>query len=369
MMICFNCTPDAKDRLDELIKLGSYRDYGEALAAAVRTQVLFEKEVTAKGSIVIGGTTPAVQTVPKTETKTITRTADPKAIAAIPTIFSTFDFPEQQPAGLAEVPGDESPPTHPLPLDRWMFGQQNRLLPAKVNARALIRLFAETGRGLPLAKTAARIAIDAAVLGAYLVALDTRRKSQRDDTWATAFPTTGESSEKGRSRYANQFVAYRNSRDELSGLMIDLKLIAVEGDGKNSVIVPTKAAWELAVLPSPVLDPTGDDAAARFSAEEQAMLLTHIASAVPIEALAYRAILETIGAGNTSPERIDAALKEIVSSDRASELSQSFLASQRSGAVSRMSDLGLVERQREGIRVSYFATKEGVAYGDRLARQ
>jgi hypothetical protein len=58
-------------------------------------------------------------------------------------------------------------------------------------------------------------------------------------------------------------------------------------------------------------------------------------------------------------------MKQSLSEDRAGDLSQSFLASQRSGAVSRMSDLGLIERRREGVRVFYAATEDGVVFLER----
>ncbi len=226
-----------------------------------------------------------------------------------------------------------------------------------------MKLFVEAGKGLPIATTAEKIAVEAASFGDYLVALDKRRETGRDDAFATAFPTTAEDAEKGRARYANQFVAYENSRGELSGLMIDLKLINVILVRKERVIMPTAVAWEFARLPNPILD--GEDGALpeeKFSADERALLIKHIVSSVPVEAFAYRAILEAIKAGHKTPETIDAALKVHVTEDRADKLSQSFLASQRSGAVSRMSDLNLVARVREGIRVSYALTDDGTAF-------
>ena len=371
MMICFTCTAETKDLLDELVTTGSYRDYGEVIAAAVRNQMLFEKEVASKGSIVIGDTTPAperpatvsaTRAAPKPAPKPRARDEPPKPVPGIPVLFGRDGFPDQPPAGLLEPPQDTWLPGQAVPLDRWVFGQQNRLFPAKVNARALIRLFSEAGKGLPISKTAAQIAAEAANLGDYLQALDTRLKTPRDDALATAFPNTGENADKGRARYASQFVVYQNSRNELSGLMFDFKLISVVSDRKESVIVPTKAAWDLATLVNPVLDAVDGEPPAKFSAEERALLLDHITAAVPVEAFAYRAILETIRDGSNTPEKIDAALKAHVSANRAEELSQSFLASQRSGAVSRMSDLGLVERHREGIRVFYAVTEEGGAF-------
>jgi hypothetical protein len=83
---------------------------------------------------------------------------------------------------------------------------------------------------------------------------------------------------------------------------------------------------------------------------------------VPVEVFAYRVILGAVSDGQTSPDQIDTAMKAYLDGQRADTLSQSFLASQRSGAVSRMSDLGLIERRRDGVRVSYTATEDGLAF-------
>ena len=400
MIVCFKCTAETKDELDRLVAIGSYRDYGEAIAAAIRNQILMEQEVTKSGAVIISGHLPA--TTPHQEgaqeerprepvTKTKDRAPAPKltsrrtqsgtannarngdasqprtTTAVVPLLFRMHGFPEEPPAELADLPTDMWAPGQVVPLDRWVLGQQNRLLPAKVNARALIRLFLESPKGLPIAPTAERLAAEAAALGDYLTALDETRKASRDDALATAFPTTGDDTDKGRVRYANQFAVYQNGRGELSGLMVDLKLVNVVPQRKERLIVPTRIAWEFARLPSPVLDGEVDGETEKFTAEERALLLRHIATSVPVEAFAYRAVLKAVQDGNNTPDTIDAALKIYVAEDRAEKLSQSFLASQRSGAVSRMSDLGLVERQREGVRVSYAVTEEGRAFVARFA--
>ena len=53
----------------------------------------------------------------------------------------------------------------------------------------------------------------------------------------------------------------------------------------------------------------------------------------------------------------DNALRERVSSGF--DASTSFVATQRTGAISRMTDLGLVDRRRDGVRVTYVMTKQG----------
>jgi hypothetical protein len=395
MIICFNCTAETKDELDRMVASGSYRDYGEAIAASIRNQVIMEQEIAAKGPLVINAPSsnpqqPLLEPVrdepapvkPAPAAKAAKKPASPRKAAsvakdsnngvmelfelrapvsgpvAVPALFKREGFPGKPPKGLADLPSDMWAPGQVVPLDRWVLGQHNRLLPVKVNSRALVRLFAESSEGLPINATAERLASEAATFGDYLSALDEERKTARDDALAIAFPTTAEDADKGRIRYANQFVVYQNGRGELSGLMVDLKLINVVTLKKMRFIVPTHIAWEFAKLANPVVD-SADGTVEKFSREERVLLLGHILASVPVESFAYRAVLAAVQAGNNSPEKIDAALKAYVAEERAEKLSQSFLASQRSGAVSRMADLGLVERQRDGVRVVYVSTDEG----------
>ena len=225
MIVCFNCTAETKDELDRLVKIGSFRDHSEAIAAAVRNQLLMEKEVAETGAIIIG-TSPATSSAssrgttggaraekvppkgaalpPKPTPRRkengstrISRNGAATPPASVPALFQKEGFPQEAPTGLAELPTDMWALGQVVPLDRWVLGQQNRLLPAKVNARALLRLFLESPKGLPIALTAERIATEAAVLGDYLSALDEARNVSRDDALATAFPTTAEDAEKG----------------------------------------------------------------------------------------------------------------------------------------------------------------------------
>ncbi len=237
-----------------------------------------------------------------------------------------------------------------------------------MNARARIRLFVEEHpKGFPILEireAANRIADEAAKLGDYLAMLDNSRQRSRDDALATAFPrTTGEDAHKGRSRYARQFVVYRDGGGKLSGLMWDLKFVSVVTTRKDDrLIVPTRLAWEFAKLKNPVIDSSVTDRTQKFSPTEQQILLDHIITSVPNEVFAFRAILEAVAAQKKSPEKIDKVLKAYVDDSHAQELSSSFFASQRTGAVSRMNDLGLIVRQRDkddGVSVKYVLTKRG----------
>lgn len=160
MIICFRCTAEAKADLDRLVASGLYRDYDEAIAAAVRNQVLMEQEVGDRGAIIIGEVAvgPSRPAPPngragdptgmshdaernKRSKSGIPPKQEPMLSATVPPVFLLAGFPEEPPKGLTELPGDMWAAGQMIPLDRWVLGQYNRLLPAKANARALVRLF------------------------------------------------------------------------------------------------------------------------------------------------------------------------------------------------------------------------------------
>jgi hypothetical protein len=91
-------------------------------------------------------------------------------------------------------------------------------------------------------------------------------------------------------------------------------------------------------------------------------LLDHINAHVHVERSAYFTLLHAIENGFETPERLDKALGEMARETTDRELPASFIATQRSGAISRMADLGLVARQRTGVRVAYIVTNQGHAF-------
>jgi hypothetical protein len=358
---------------------GGYRDYGEAISAAIHNLLLMEQEVDKTGSILIGGekrtsglkiARPAQHNGEKKtqEQKKPSRThaarADVAAQPTVPDIFRREGLPADPPATLADLPPDTSLQGQVISLDRWVLGQFNRLLPAKANARAIVHLFLDSLCGLDVAEAARTISNQAAALGEYLRWLDTQSGASRDQALATAFPATGDEGENSRARYGNQFVAYKNSKGELSGQMVDFKLVRMVQHGRERRIVPTRVAWGLALLRNPVLDQLPDNNVEKFTLEERAFILNHILQSVPAEAFAYRVLLKAVQEGQNTPQKLDALLQneELWWRKREPGVTLSFLCSQRSGAISRMTDLGLVQRRWEGVRVYYSVTDEGLSF-------
>lgn len=370
MVLCFKCSAETKRDLDELLSHGSYTDYSEAIAAAVRNMVVLTAEVGQAGAVVVQGTGTS-ESGPLIEHQHATGVQKgPRAQVqreAGPTIPVLFRVPIgiQRPETLARMPSDVFYSGQEVPLDRWIFGQFSKLLPVKASCRALANMCAEQRKSLDLDKAAGTVAKEASALGEYLVSLDRSGSVARDEALALGFPMNGENTDKSRLRYANQFVGALSKQGALTGLMVDLKLLYLANDGKRKILL-TQYGWDFALMPNPVLDKLGP-AGAKFGHEEVSYLLRHIQTHVPSEDFAFRTVLTGIRTGSDTPDALDELCKKHIEPERAKDLSDAFVTTQRTGVISRLADLGLVGRQREGVRVSYVLTELGNEYIDRSA--
>ncbi len=359
MVICFNCPKDIRGLLDELVNSGTYRDYSDVLVSAVRNLKILEMEVGGKGALVV---TPSLGPRPS---KADAQDMQVKSGVEIPRIFQIAGLPESA-SSVAEMPTDEWTSGQEISLDRWIFGQYNRLLPAKVSCRALAHLSAKHPEGVPLRQAAARIAEEAALLCNTLKRHDETNLLDRDDALSTAFPdiTSEWSRANALRRYANQFVA-SVSKGKLSGLLFDLKLINYSAEGELRILL-TEPGRQFALMPNPVLEGFHEHPRQKFSTEEANYLLDHIAQNLPVERFAYRAILIALAEGAYTPEKLDSVLqKRYLPASVPGSYGKSFLASQRSGAISRMADLGLTARIRNRQNVTYNVLKAGREFLDR----
>lgn len=370
MVICIQMDGKTKDDLDQLVKVGGYHDCSHAIAIAIANQLLLDQNVGESGRSLVVST--AAKSASPTHTRqSVAANSDsvrPLVPAHIPSVFLLAAYPTGYEA--APLPMDVFAPGHDVPVDRWIFGQHNKLLPVKASCRALAALGAIDKKGTPIARAAADIASFAVELGDYLRKLDDDSSASRDEALSTAFPhSDAEAGDKTRLRYANQFVGSVNKHGQLSGLLVDLKLVNHTG-GKESRIKLTDPGLNFAALKNPILDSEPkSEAQAKFSDEEMTFLLDHIRKSVPAEYSAFRAVLNALVEGSNSPERLDSALKKFMSRRSEKPFTDAFLTTQRSGAISRMADLDLIRRSREGVTVTYVPTEKGKEFLNQALRK
>jgi hypothetical protein len=380
VIICIDVSQRTKDQLEKLLEAGAYRDYSEAVAVAIANQVLLHSSQ-GSGKVATPELLPQSHSVSEAKNGTAPQAHES---LSIPNLFSQLGSSANAPR-FAPYPENNSPRGEDISADRWIFGQHNKLLPVKATCRALARLMSAEGQiNLALAKTASEIASEAVKLGDYFRHLDERLGAHRDDAMSFAFPfSDSPNGDKSRLRYANQFVASLTKQGTLAGLPIELKLVNRD-QSRTPQILLTEAGWLFATMRNPILDDHNNQTSQhqlfstggvilgqrrKFSEEEIEFLLAHIRGQVPAEAFAYKVVLEAIAQGANTPDKLDDALEEYLPKRDEKPFTRAFLTTQRAGVISRMADLGLIHRIREGIKVTYTATAQTFEFSPNPLRQ
>jgi len=360
MIICVNLEPKSKDDLDRLVALGGYRDYSEAVAVAISNQLLLHT-VESSTSFQVTSLPPLIR---EASSKPTESELERQTSALVPTLFGAITE-DHSAVKIAQATHDQSSSGDGTSLDKWIWGQHNKLLPVKAACRALAHLLTRelaSYEGVSLSKASSEIAFEAVKLGDHLRLKEREFGLLRDETLAHGFPRRdAENEDKSRLRFATQFVGSTDSQGNLTGLPADLKLIGIESP-RGTRILLTEAGWRFAAMENPILDAPSTRPARKFTEEEVGFLFDHIMEQVPCESFAFRTVVKLIDGGACTPELLDQALRDYLPDRNENPFSPAFLTTQRAGVISRLSDLGLLQRVRDGIKVRYAMTDDGQKY-------
>lgn len=374
MLICFHATTEAKNALDSILETRHFRDISEAISMALVNYSALTRAVAQGGQIF----TPALPADPTAAAGFATepRPARPATSweqPAIPEVFALKPVALDS-LKLLNAPQALATDANNVPPACWLFGQYNKFLAPKATCRALLNLALESPAGLSVAEASNKISYAACILGDYLLRLDQRLQSKREDAFAAAFPSsaTADGGGESRVRFGNQFVAHTR-QEQLGGFPAALRLLAL--DGKELRLSLTKAGAEFAMLENPVLDCVDAAPTRKFSRSEVDFLLSHVLKMVPEEVSAYLAIFSAIATNANTPEKIDMYLcdrfnlRVVERAKKPTEITATFLTTQRTGAISRMVDLGLITREKAGLRVTYHITASGTEFSKTIKLQ
>lgn len=237
--------------------------------------------------------------------------------------------------------------------DLWMWGQVNRIFPIKVGLRILCNMQKEKGDFIILDDFYKKAGEVARYLGQQLKIIDNQLKRKRDKQVSTALPI-GKNEEKTLWRYVTQFLVIKRTSGILDGAMARLKFINIQSLNNNKYLIGlTKEGIEFTKLINPILE---EDLHSEktLSDEEADFYIQHIKNHVPGESNPFKHILQIIENGVTEMTKIDKELKKIMP-----EWSDSVITTQRSGTLGRMNELGLLNRTKKGIKVTYNISEKG----------
>lgn len=235
----------------------------------------------------------------------------------------------------------------------WIWGQINKILPIKFVIRLLANRISEGDQYVRFEEFVQDACSLARSFGAVLLAYDKEVQRRRDERFSIGFPA-GQNEEKALSRFALQFIGYIRKKDDvLSGALPSLKFANITEDNNNQLIGLTIAGLAFACLRNPILDDFSFSS--RLSKEEVDFYLLHISKNVPGEAYVFKLILSLIEDGTNTREGINTAIQQYTPSGWSSKV----LNTQRAGAMSRLFELGLIEKLRDSIFVKYIVTDRG----------
>ena len=241
--------------------------------------------------------------------------------------------------------------------DLWLWGQINRVLPIKFATRYLAIITSSKGELPELREFGERVSQSARNFGNQLIIQDKRLDIPRDKKLSTGFPT-GDNSEKSQDRYMSQFVGYRKSDGEKTGALFDLKFAnLLETDNERIKIGLTSEGKSFSELNNPVID--NKNYSSSLSKQEIHYYLNHIKRNIPGEVSLLKLILTYISRGIVKRDDMNNTLKKFV---EGSNWSEGLVSTQRSGAISRMYELGLIAKEKIGLEVRYQITSTGINF-------
>ena len=236
-----------------------------------------------------------------------------------------------------------------------LWGQFYKFLPGKVALRVLSSMSNEE---LPILPKFKEKACDVAqAFGAILSSKDKEFGRKSGEKLATSFPKP---TPKSRRRYKNQYIVYvRSSDGRLDGLLPNLKFLNVINESGVYKVGITPAGLDFARLPNPLIDDEGK--LNPLSIDEIKFLTKHIIRTLPNEASHMKIMLHLIDEGVSSRNELNSKMADYYYKYQNPDnlWSSAHINTMRAGLLSRMVELGFIDKSRVGLQVNYRLTKSG----------
>jgi hypothetical protein len=256
----------------------------------------------------------------------------------------------------------------------WMWGQVNRIFPIKLGLRVLYMMLNDD-QAVEL-ETFREKSADIAFEFAKMLRANERTKNiSRDEKVSTGLPLDNDSERtnlvlraqknqrleeissymkheeyKSKLRYKSHFLASVRKDGRLDGAMPFLKFVNIKKHNKEDFYIGlTEAGLEFAKLENLIIEKK--DFSKSLSESEANFYLNHIEKNVRGEYNAIKWLLNKLKSGITEREIINQVLKSEFG--EIWNVSDAVINTQRAGLMARMSELGLIDKEKEGIHVKY----------------
>lgn len=188
----------------------------------------------------------------------------------------------------------------------------------------------------------------------WLKDIDNKSGSERGSEFSTGFPED----DKSKERFVAQFVGSKR-KNKLSGSIFEMGFANIPsfmGFMNADDLHLTPQGWEFATLENPLLDDLSLESwkkGNKFSEKEVIFLLNHFKDSVPGEWSFIQDVLKLIDTGINSPKTLEISLINTRNWEKA------HASIMKNGVLSRMHEMELIERNKEGRNVTYSLTTRG----------
>lgn len=334
MKIVTNIAPASIRKIQELISKKAYKDIDEFVSIAVENQLSLELTEQSSSYIDLGLNSAG---------SSITSAIAKLKIENENSVIVEVDEPEFEDIKYPNITEEKQ---------MWIWGQINKIFPVKFNLRYLFNLLKDGREGIDFEEFCNKASLLGREIGVLLAQYDDKNNRKRDERFSTGFPI-GEEKSKSFSRFCSQFIGFKRTDGILSGALFVVKFANLKEDNKKLKIGITKSGLQFAKINNPIFDEGYTDV--NLSEEEIDFYLSHIVKKVPGEAMAFYLILDLINKGAKERNDLNQRMKEIVPNS----WSDALINTQRAGAMSRLYELGLIRKNKNGIFVEYEISNKG----------
>lgn len=326
--------PTAKvEAIKSLIDSGKYQDAQSFILTAIENQLYLEKQ--------------PIERFTPVEAQTMQSSEETCSPSLTLSLLSRPDF--EQPSNITV-----QDPNPEVLNAKYLWALYNRIFPVKVTLRVLLNLLrtnpTDSGYTDLIAVTDAA-ASEARKLNLVLSKIDKKSHRIHGEKLSAGLPHAGH---RALERFKSHFVGAINSKGHVEGAPALLRFINIRKDeAGHPQIGITESGFRFAIMENPILDKS--DYSRVFHDEEIDFYLKHISEKLPKEYMLSMNMLKAIKNGNNTPNEL---VKVIHDADPNISSKEAYAI--RSSAVSRLSELGMLTRRRDGVNVRYILSKSAL---------
>ncbi len=235
--------------------------------------------------------------------------------------------------------------------EAWIWGQINKIFPVKVGVRILHQLLA-TKQSMELNEFLEIAANEAGAIGNKIREHEKANNKMRDEKISAALPSLDE---KSLNRYKFQFMVYLRKDGLMDGAMSLMRFCNIYEEKKKKMIGITEAGLKFSLINNSVLD--NNDFSMSLNEEESLFYINHIKENVKGEYEAIKWMLAKINSGNNTRELLNTEIEKTYKD--VWDATEAVINTQRAGITARVFELGLIEKEKDGIYVKYGVSERG----------